>query len=131
MTLVCWGKRAHGPSRGIPRVPRNPDIHINLGRESPFAFRVDFPHVDRESPRNTAPSFPTDPEFLHRFVQRRPADAKFRGGGSDLPSVAPQGVLDHLPFHAFPRLLQRLRRQGTQGTGRTRFCNSRALPGQR
>src|ERR1017187_7943693 len=91
----------------------------------PVACR--FPYSDHENPPNNAPSFPPDPEFLHQFVERRPADAKFQGGGSDLPTVTAQGVLDHLPFHTFPRFLQRLGRQGTQRIGQFQVPGGDAL----
>ena len=68
-----------------------------------------------------------DSELLHQLVERRPADAKFHGGGSNLPSVPPQGVLDHLPFHTFPRLFERLRRQGAQGIGQFQVPGGDAL----
>ena len=44
-----------------------------------------------------------------------------------LPCVTAQGVLDHLPFHTFPRFLQRLERQGTQRIGQFQVPGGDAL----
>jgi hypothetical protein len=73
---------------------------------------------ERKKIRRSTPSgpfgrpsrIPADSELFHQLIERRPADAKFQGGGSDPAFVTPQGVLHHLPFHTFPRFLQRLRR---------------------
>ena len=42
------------------------------------------------------------------WLERRPTDAKFQSSGRDLPSMAPEGVLNHLSLHTFPRLFQRV-----------------------
>src|ERR1035441_10234992 len=76
----------------------------------------------------TPSRIPRNAELLHQLVKRRPTDAKFHGGGSNLPSVTPQGVLDHFPLDALARLLERLRRQGAQGIGQLQVPGGDALP---
>src|ERR1019366_7229824 len=107
------------PSARPSRSSWQPILYLRFAGSDPesslFVSRSDdlCPHRATVHPLRS----PANRRLFHQLVVRRPADAKFQGGGADLALVTSQGVLHHLAFHTFPRLLQRLRRQGAQGIG--------------
>src|ERR1019366_5078004 len=93
------------PSARPSRSSWQPILYLRFAGSDPesslFVSRSDdlCPHRATVHPLRS----PANRRLFHQLVVRRPADA-LQGGGSDLPSGTPQGVLDHLPLHTFPFL---------------------------